>query len=29
MKRVLEARDRALCGALAPSRGLYLVRVDY
>ncbi len=29
MKRVLEARDRTLCGALAPSRGLYLVKVDY
>lgn len=29
MKAALEARDRAACGALAPSRGLYLVRVDY
>lgn len=26
---VLEARDRARCGALAPSAGLYLVAVDY
>lgn len=25
----LAARDRARCGALAPSRGLYLVAVDY
>lgn len=29
MKSALEARDRSRCGALAPSRGLYLVRVDY
>jgi tRNA pseudouridine38-40 synthase len=29
MERVLHARDRAACGALAPSRGLYLVSVDY
>lgn len=29
MKKALEARDRTQCGALAPSRGLYLVRVDY
>ncbi|HSZ74927.1 MAG TPA: tRNA pseudouridine(38-40) synthase TruA [Rhizomicrobium sp.] len=27
--RVLEARDRAQCGALAPPDGLYLMRVDY
>lgn len=25
----LEAKDRSRCGALAPSSGLYLVRVDY
>jgi tRNA pseudouridine38-40 synthase len=25
----LAARDRAACGAVAPARGLYLVRVDY
>jgi len=25
----LEARDRAQCGTVAPSHGLYLVRVDY
>jgi tRNA pseudouridine38-40 synthase len=25
----LEARDRAACGPVAPSRGLYLVRVEY
>jgi tRNA pseudouridine38-40 synthase len=29
MGRVLEARDRAQCGALAPACGLYLMRVDY
>ena len=29
MKAALEARDRTACGALAPSQGLYLVRVDY
>jgi tRNA pseudouridine38-40 synthase len=29
LKSALEARDRARCGALAPSCGLYLVRVDY
>lgn len=26
---VLQARDHAACGALAPAHGLYLVRVDY
>ena len=29
VKAALDARNRAACGALAPSRGLYLVRVDY
>jgi len=29
MAAALEARDRSRCGALAPSAGLYLVRVDY
>jgi tRNA pseudouridine38-40 synthase len=29
MKLALEACDRSRCGALAPSRGLYLVSVDY
>ena len=29
MRAALDARDRKRCGALAPSRGLYLVRVDY
>lgn len=29
MKAALDARDRARCGALAPSRGLYLMAVDY
>lgn len=29
MRAALEARDRARCGALAPSRGLYLIGVDY
>jgi tRNA pseudouridine38-40 synthase len=29
MADALEARDRARCGALAPARGLYLVRVEY
>jgi tRNA pseudouridine38-40 synthase len=26
---VLEARDRTACGPVAPSDGLYLMRVDY
>ncbi|MEZ5815981.1 MAG: tRNA pseudouridine(38-40) synthase TruA [Hyphomicrobiaceae bacterium] len=29
MKAALEARDRTRCGALAPSRGLYLMSVTY
>jgi tRNA pseudouridine38-40 synthase len=29
LRDALEARDRKRCGALAPSRGLYLTRVDY
>ena len=29
MKAALDARDRTACGALAPSSGLYLLRVDY
>ena len=29
VQRVLERRDRKLCGALAPPCGLYLLRVDY
>jgi tRNA pseudouridine38-40 synthase len=29
LKAALHARDRSACGALAPSCGLYLVRVDY
>lgn len=29
LKAALVAKDRAACGALAPSCGLYLVRVDY
>ncbi len=29
MKTALEARDRARCGALAPSQGLYLMAVEY
>lgn len=29
MKEALEARDRSLCGTLAPACGLYLTRVDY
>jgi tRNA pseudouridine38-40 synthase len=29
MRAALDARDRSRCGALAPSRGLYLMAVDY
>lgn len=29
LKKVLEARDRAACGPVAPACGLYLVKVDY
>lgn len=29
LARALAAKDRAACGTVAPSRGLYLVRVDY
>jgi tRNA pseudouridine38-40 synthase len=29
LKRALDARDRAACGAVAPAAGLYLVKVDY
>jgi tRNA pseudouridine38-40 synthase len=29
VKAALEAKDRAACGPVAPSEGLYLVRVDY
>jgi tRNA pseudouridine38-40 synthase len=29
IRRVLEACDRTQCGAVAPAKGLYLVRVDY
>lgn len=29
MRKALDARDRAQCGAMAPPDGLYLVRVDY
>lgn len=29
MKRALEARDRSICGPVAPPDGLYLVKVDY
>jgi len=27
--RILQARDRTLCGQVAPAQGLYLVKVDY
>ena len=27
--RALQAKDRAACGFVAPSSGLYLVKVDY
>ena len=29
LRAVLDARDRSRCGAMAPSAGLYLTRVDY
>ena len=29
LKQVLEARDRAACGPVAPAHGLYLMAVDY
>jgi tRNA pseudouridine38-40 synthase len=29
MRAALKAQDRSRCGAMAPSCGLYLVRVDY
>lgn len=29
LTRILEARDRTLCGQVAPPDGLYLVKVDY
>lgn len=29
MKKILQARDRTLCGAVAPPQGLTLMRVDY
>ena len=29
LTRILEARDRAACGPVAPPDGLYLVKVDY
>jgi tRNA pseudouridine38-40 synthase len=29
VRRVLEARDRAKCGAVAPACGLYFMKVDY
>lgn len=29
MRRILEARDRTLCGPVAPAAGLYLIGVDY
>ncbi|MBV9904590.1 MAG: tRNA pseudouridine synthase A, partial [Alphaproteobacteria bacterium] len=29
LKDALEAKDRSRCGPVAPSDGLYLVRVDY
>ena len=27
--RIRDARDRTLCGQVAPAEGLYLVKVDY
>jgi tRNA pseudouridine38-40 synthase len=29
LKSALAAKDRTRCGAMAPSDGLYLIRVDY
>lgn len=29
LRAVLDAHDRSQCGAMAPSAGLYLTRVDY
>jgi len=29
IKEILEAKDRAACGAVAPAEGLYLMQVDY
>jgi tRNA pseudouridine38-40 synthase len=29
LTRILQARDRTLCGQVAPAEGLYLVKVDY
>ncbi|MEL6873410.1 MAG: tRNA pseudouridine(38-40) synthase TruA [Pseudomonadota bacterium] len=29
MAKILKARDRSLCAALAPAKGLYLARIDY
>jgi tRNA pseudouridine38-40 synthase len=29
LAKALEARDRAVCGPVAPPDGLYLVKVDY
>ncbi len=29
IKEILDAKDRAACGAVAPAHGLYLVQVDY
>ena len=29
LRRVLEARNRAACGPVAPACGLYFMKVDY